>query len=282
MRRWLISQAFLRKPGLAQRFASLELAIIARTRAAKSIAQLGTVLFGLLLLASCGKERKRPLLIATAASAQYAVEALTEAFTKETGLACRRVIASSGKLTAQIREGAPYDVFLAADTSYPARLHAEGYCGRPVIYGRGQLVLWTLDTSLELRLTALLRPEVKRIALANPRLAPYGAAARAGLEQLGHYRALEPKLVYGESIAQVNQFIGSRTVDGGFTAESVVRAPRQRGKGRWVRLDTMAFPAVDQGMVLLKGSKQPAAARAFFDFVASAAGREILASFGYH
>ena len=236
-----------------------------------------------LLLMACQPTSSDPLTIATAANMQFAMETLTEAFTNETGIACETVVSSSGKLTAQIREGAPYDVFVSADMRYPTVLYDNGLTvAEPDIYAYGRLVLWTTVDTLSPTLDLLKSEAVRHIALANPKTAPYGEAA---IQVLHHYRLYDEvadKLVFGESIAQVNQFVSSRAAEVGFTAQAVVVSPEVQGQGRWQSIDTAAYTPIAQGAVILKNqTAPPEQAQQFYDFLFSSSGKEVLTRFGY-
>ena len=238
-----------------------------------------------ILIASCGtRERSQGLTIAVAANMQFAMEEITMAFTEATGVPCDLIIGSSGKLTAQIVEGAPFDVLVSADMKYPESLRDQGMAANdPEVYAYGSLVLWTLNDSLDLSLAALQREEVRHIALANPKTAPYGVAAVEVLRHYGMYEALKDKLVFGESIAQTNQFITSGAAQAGFTARSVVLSPQMQGKGQWITPDPASYRPISQGMVVIRregGNNE--SGMAFRDFVFSDRAQEILAKFGYY
>ncbi|HYH55353.1 MAG TPA: molybdate ABC transporter substrate-binding protein, partial [Anseongella sp.] len=163
--------------------------------------------FSCLLLAACRGGNTGELTVAAAANTRFAMEALTRSFTRETGIACRTVFSSSGKLTAQIRGGAPFDILVSADMRYPRSLFSSGYtAAAPEIYAYGRLVLWSLDSGVIPSPDQLSSPRITHIALANPKTAPYGAAAVEVLKRHDLYEKVENKLVYGESISQTNQF----------------------------------------------------------------------------
>lgn len=227
----------------------------------------------------------KSLTVAVAANVQFAFEDLQAAFTRETGIDVQAVIGSSGKIAAQVRGGAPFDVFLSADMDYPQTLHKEGLAGAaPIVYAYGTLVLWTMtDLDLQPGLAVLADPKVGKVALANPKLAPYGQAA---LQTLRYYKladAVQAKSVFGENIAQVNQYIYSRNVAAGFTAKSVVLSPTMRGKGQWIEVPQDTYQPIAQGVVILKHGADNAAADCtrFVQFLASAPARTILANYGY-
>lgn len=225
------------------------------------------------------------LTVAVAANVKYAFDDLASAFGKETGLAVKSVVASSGKIAAQVKNGAPYDVFLSADTEYPEALHKQGYAAAPPeIYAFGVLVLWTRkEMNLDKGLAVLADPAVTKVAVANPRLAPYGREAIKALDYYKLRGAVEPKLVYGESIAQVNQYVDIGTADIGFTAKSIVVASETAGRGKWVEVPAESYEPIAQSAVILKhGTDANAeAARSFFAFLLSPAARAVFRKYGY-
>ncbi|MEJ2108144.1 MAG: molybdate ABC transporter substrate-binding protein [Acidiferrobacteraceae bacterium] len=225
------------------------------------------------------------LTVAVAANVQFAFEELRTEFKSESGIVVQPVIGSSGKLTAQAKAGAPYDLFLSANMAYPRALHKAGLAiAEPKIYAYGTLVLWTLsNVDLGKGLAVVTDPEVHQVAIANPGLAPYGQEALRALSFYHLDRATQPKLVYGESISQVNQYIHSRVVDVGLTAKSVVLSPKMKGQGRWVEVPSGSYSPIAQGVVILKHGYEahPRLAREFLRFLASAKAREILKRYGY-
>jgi len=225
------------------------------------------------------------LTVAVAANMKFAFGELQQAFSRQSGNVIKAVFGSSGKLTAQIESGAPFDVMLSADMKYPTRLYEGGLAVYPPkVYARGVLVLWTLNPFDLSNWQQLLRePSVKRIAVADPKLAPYGREAVRALQHFRLHEGLKGKLIYGESISQVNQFIDSRAADAGFTAKSVVLAPTLKEKGRWVELPRDSYDPILQGVVILKrgGELHARASESFLAFLASPAARTILEKYGY-
>ncbi|GAB5551979.1 MAG: molybdate ABC transporter substrate-binding protein [Saprospiraceae bacterium] len=221
--------------------------------------------------------------IATAANMQFAMEALSEQFTAETGIVCQLVVSSSGKLTAQIIEGAPFDLFVAANMKYPEAVYERGLAQEPPrIYAYGKLVLWTMRPDLSPDIPILNTPTIKQIAVANPKTAPYGQAASETLQSLQLDSSLQAKLVFGESIAQTNSFILTQVADLGFTAMSVVLSPRMKNQGHWIAIDEQYYQPITQGLVLLKGNNDNAErSRQFYNFLFSTEAKEILQDFGY-
>jgi molybdate transport system substrate-binding protein len=223
-------------------------------------------------------------IVAVASNAQFAMKEIERDYERETGKQVELIIGSSGKLTAQIKEGAPFDIFLSADMEFPQALHKEGLTiSEPKIYGYGTLVVWTLKDFDLLNVNAILLPEVKTIAIANPNVAPYGEAAISVMRYYKLYEKVESKLVYGESISQVTQYITSKSADIGFTAKSVVLSPEMKGKGKWMDIDKKAYPAIAQGAVLLKRSSErnKEGAEHFYNYLYSEKAKKIFKNYGY-
>lgn len=221
--------------------------------------------------------------IAVAANAQFAMKEIEKQYEKQTGKNVELIISSSGKLTAQIREGAPYDIFLSADMEYPQVLFKEGLAAEPKVYAFGSLVLWTCKSFASLNINSLLSSEVKTIAIANPKVAPYGEAAISVMKYYKVYEKAESKLVYGESISQVTHYITTQSADMGFTAKSVVLSPEMQGKGKWIDLDKRSYQPIEQGAVILNSSakRNRAGVEDFYKYIFSESARKIFRKYGY-
>ncbi len=228
-----------------------------------------------------GDKLETPLVIACAANAQFAMKAVVKSFKEEYGIICQITTASSGKLTAQIIQGAPYDVFVSADMKYPATLHAQNKTLiQPQIYAHGKLVLWSLIDSLTPNMDKLVSAEINHIGLANPLTAPYGLAAKQLLDALN--LDIEDRLVFGESISQVNQFVVSQAVELGFTAKSVVVSDEMQGRGRWIEVDSDLYDPILQGVVAIKNRRgHHEEAQKFISYLLSDVGQKILDRHGY-
>ncbi len=226
-----------------------------------------------------------PLTVAVAANVKYAFDELAAEFRKETGIEVQGVFGSTGGLAAQIRNGAPFDVLLAADTETPDALYQSGWtAGAPRPYGYGVLVLWTTrDLDLKRGLALLTDAQVQKVAIPNPKLAPYGRAAMQALAHAGLAAQVEPKLVMGESIGQAAQFVESGAADVGFNAKSVVLAPKLANKGHWVEVPKGSYQPIAQAVVLLKHGEaaQPEAARQFIAFLFTPGARAVFEKYGY-
>ena len=239
----------------------------------------------LVLCLACNSTTKESSKITIAASAnmQYALGPIIEKFTEKTGIPCELIIGSSGKHTAQILQGAPFDIFVSADMKYPSDLYKKGFTtAPPEIYARGKLVLWTMIDGLALSAGNLNDSSINHIALANPKTAPYGQAAIEVLEKYELLDSLKNKLVYGESIGQTNQFVFSKSAEIGFTAQSVVLAPEMKGKGKWILVNDSDYKPISQGAVVIKQSEgNIQQANKFYNFLFSNEAKIILKDFGY-
>ena len=232
----------------------------------------------LLLLTAC--TQTRPLRVAVAANLSVPLQELAAAYEAQTGQPVEVITASSGVLTAQIRQGAPFDLFLSADTKYPQALAAEGLTqGPPVVLVYGQLVLWTASPARPEALTAWLDslPVAAKVAIANPDLAPYGRAAQEWLARQGLTEAATPRLVFGENIGQVNRYIHAGAVAAAFTAVSAQAAPSLAGTGHWYALPGQL--GIPHGSVLLRDA-QPGSA-ALFAFLQGAEAQAVFRRYGY-
>lgn len=226
-----------------------------------------------------------PLKVAVAANLKYVFDDLAVEFKKETGIETQVIPSASGKIASQVRNGAPYDVFMSADMEFPEGLYKDGYAVTlPKIYAYGIMVLWSLkEVDLSKGVAGLADTSVGKVAIANPKVAPFGKQALKAMEYYKVRAVVEPKLVYGESITQVSQYVDSKAADVGFSAKSVVTAPEMAGKGKWIEVPSESYEPIAQGIVVLKhGSETNGdAARKLFDFVMSEKARRIFAKSGY-
>lgn len=239
------------------------------------------ILFTIALLPLFGQAQQ--LRIAVAANAQFVAKALAAEFKKETGLNAELIIGASGKFTTQIEQGAPFDVFLSADMKYPQELYNKGLTTtRPKPYAYGKLVLWTLsNTDINTGLRVLMQPAFTKIAVANPKLAPYGEAAVQALTKLKLYQRVQSKIVYGESIAQVNQYLLTGAANAAFTAKSVVLDATQANKGKWIEVPANLYRPIAQGVVILKQTSHQQQAQKFYTFIFSSRAKQIFEKYGY-
>jgi len=224
--------------------------------------------------------------VAAAANLVFVLEPLNAEFGKiHPDLAVTCETGASGSLVSQINNGAPYDVFLSADLDYPRMLVKAGgaEASSLVVFAVGKLVLWTVKPGIDRSsIESIVRsPSVARLAIANPRTAPYGRAAAETLARLGLTAVAEPKLVTGENITQAAQYVSSGNADAGFVALSLVLSPKLEDKGAWIEVPAALYSPIEQGGVLTTRGAANAGARLYLDFLASPEARRVFARFGY-
>jgi molybdate transport system substrate-binding protein len=203
-------------------------------------------------------------------------------FEKQTGIKVEPVFTSSGKLYAQITSGAPYDIFLSADEERPAKLFKDGLSQKPYVYAKGQVVLWSADKKLCANkdwLTAVRSKEIKKIAIANPETAPYGAAAMTALKAAGLSEELKDRLVFPQDIGQAFQYSSTGSVDAGFCALS--SALSEEGK-KGCYLPVEQAPQVVQAVCVLSKTPNRKAAEQFAQFLLSPGVIQIKEKYGYN
>ena len=221
--------------------------------------------------------------VAVAANAAEAVEALAADFERETGHGVVVTAGSTGKLYAQILHGAPFDMFLAADRERPRLLVEQGLAVEDSrrTYAIGRLVLWTADPTVAVDADTLSTAAFRRLALANPDLAPYGAAARETLRKLGLWDSLRPKIVLGENVGQAFAMTASGNAELGLVARSSVLRPRNGRAGSSWNVPADLHTPIRQDAVLLKRAERSEAAQAFQVFLHSPSALETIESFGF-
>jgi molybdate transport system substrate-binding protein len=230
----------------------------------------------------------REVRVAAAADLKFALAEVIEAFGRRaSNVKVIPTFGSSGNFFAQLTNEAPFDLFLSADIGYPRKLieQGQGIADSEFLYAVGHLVVWVRnDSPLDVArdgIRALADPQVKKIAIANPRVAPYGKAAEAALKSLGVYESIESRLVLGENIAQTAQFVESGGADAGVIALSLALSPMLRDKGRYWEVPADAHPPLEQGGVILKWAQDADAAREFCAFLRGNEGQAILTKFGF-
>lgn len=227
------------------------------------------------------------LKVAAAADLAFVLPEIVAAFEKQSGATVKVSFGSSGNFTAQIQNGAPFDVFMAADIGYPRTLITAGLADAAslYLYGTGRIAVWAPEGSkLNFErggMRALLDGHVKRIAIANPQHAPYGRAAVAALTRYGIYNKVKSKLVLGENIAQAAQFVQSGNAEAGILALSLVLAPAMHGKGKYWLVPENSHLALEQAAVVLNSSAEPKLARAFVEYLGSPAAVEQFRRYGF-
>jgi molybdate transport system substrate-binding protein len=255
-----------------------------RSRARLSCHHLSATLGLLLACLSAAAVRAAPttLTVSAAASLSFALEQAVQSFEQDTGVRVLLNFGATGQLAQQIEQGAPVDLFVAADTETVEQLERQGFIvpGTRRVYARGRLAIyspagspWQPD-----RLEDLARPEAKRIALANPQRAPYGAAAREALQAVGLWDALQPRLILAENVRQALLYAETGNVEAALVAASLWRAG---DPGHWVLVAENLHQPLDQSLAVVHGTRRELEARRFAEFLLGSTGRSILSSFGY-
>ncbi|WP_290651486.1 molybdate ABC transporter substrate-binding protein [Aquisalimonas sp.] len=245
------------------------------------------LLAGLLSGATAPALAERPPIVAAASDLQFAIDDLAERFTAETGLRVRLNFGSSGNFRRQIAEHAPFELYMSADEAYVEALHQSGHLeDGGDLYAIGRVVLMTNkgsaldpDAGLAGLAEALEAGEIGRFAIANPEHAPYGVAAKQALQSAGLWEVIEPHLVLGENVSSAARLALTAEVDGGIVAWSLALAPELDRRSDWALLPEDTHEPLRQRMALVRGAGETA--QAFYDFVLSESGREVLAEYGF-
>src|SRR3972149_3801137 len=227
------------------------------------------------------------ILIAAASDLNSAMNAICHAFEKSNPEIKTEVsYGSSGNFFAQIKQGAPYDIFFSADSSYPMRLEEEGLAvkERKRFYAVGRIVLWipktsTLDITKGLKI--VLQQEFKKLAIANPRHAPYGRAAEETLRYYGLWDKVQGKLVFGENVSQTAQFVQTGAADAGIIALSLAISPSMIDSGRYWTIPTESYGRLEQVYTVLQRGKGKSSVKTFLEFIQGKKGEKTLSGFGF-
>jgi molybdate transport system substrate-binding protein len=235
----------------------------------------------LLFAGACNRSPDSALTVAAASDLTPAFEEIGRLFEASHKTKVVFVFGSTGMLTRQIENGAPFDLFAAANVSYIDQLQQKGLIIPDTrrIYARGRITLWTPSNSaLKIeKIADLTRPEVTRISIANPDHAPYGLAAREALQSAGIWETVKAKLVYGDNVRQTLQYAETGNVEVAIVALSL----SVQSKGQWGLIPEELHKPLDQGMGINKETRNEQAARAFSDFVNGTQGKEILRKYGF-
>jgi len=224
--------------------------------------------------------------IAVAANVSYAIEDLKKEFKKQyPNINVRVTLGGSGKLAAQIKHGAPYTLFMSANMKYPEALYKDKVAiTQPIVYAQGSLaILSTKKQNFSNGINLITDKQINRIAIANPKTAPYGKATVEALKNANLYKSIKKKFVYGESISQTVSYT-MRATDIGFIAKSSVYSPKMSHfkKGiNWIDIDSKLYTPINQGIVILKEGENNSEVKAFYDFMLTAKAQNILKRFGY-
>lgn len=226
------------------------------------------------------------LTIAAASDLNYAIKELVAEYEKTTGNHVKLSLGSSGNFFSQIQNGAPFDLYFSADIGYPKKLEEAGLTvpGSLYRYAVGRIVMWTGNgTGIDVTrgFDALREPTIKKIAIANPKHAPYGRAAVAAMEYFKVYGQVKDRLVLGENISQAAQFIESGACDIGIIALSLALAPTMKARGTYWEIPANAHPPLEQGAVILRSSTHQESAKQFLEFMKGSQGQEIMKRYGF-
>jgi molybdate transport system substrate-binding protein len=228
-----------------------------------------------------GGEQQAEINVAAASNLSDAFTELGQQFTRETGIRVVYSFGATADLAKQIENGAPFDIFAAADVSHVDALDRAGLLspGTKALYARGRLVLWIPpDSPLSLaRLEDVARRDVERVAIAKPDVAPYGLASVEALRALNIWSSIEPKVIYGQNVSQVKQYAATGNADVAFIPRSLVRA----GEGRAIEVDSRLHSPIDQAIAIVKTSPRQALAQRFLTFLFSPQGQTLLQRYGY-
>ena len=253
-----------------------------------AVAHVMPFLSALLFLASACDSARKPatsqspeVTVAAASDLTNAFEEIAREFEKSTNTKVVFNFGSSGLLAKQIENGAPIDLFAAANVDYINQLEQKGLimAASKKVYARGRIIVWTSkESSIRIeKLADLTQTEVKRIAIANPEHAPYGMAAREALENARLWETLKPKMVYAENIRQALQYAQTGNVEVAIVALSL--APQN--DGRWILVSQELHKPIDQAFGVVKGAENEAAARAFGDFIVGDQGQAVMKRYGF-
>jgi molybdate transport system substrate-binding protein len=236
--------------------------------------------------ASSRAQGRGSVTVAAASDLQTALPALAAAFERTTGIKAIVTFGSSGNFVAQIQNGAPFDIFFSADADYPRRLASDGHVDPASVYeyAIGRLVLWTRnDSGVDITpgLPALHAGIAKRIAIANPAVAPYGRAATAALRSEQLYDAVVKKLVFAENVSQAAQLAESGNAEIALIGHALALDRRLQSGGRFVEIPARTHPPIVQAVAIVSASRNKANARALLEFVKSSEARTTIASFGF-
>jgi len=224
--------------------------------------------------------------IAVAANVSYAIDDLKKEFNKlYPDIKVQIILGSTGKLTAQIKNKAPYDILMGANMMYPETLYKEGFAvTRPLVYAQGSLALISVKKhDLSKGIETIKNGDIKKIAVANPKTAPYGIATAEALKNAKLYDAVKDKFIFGESISQTVTY-AMKATDLGFIAKSSLFSPQmahfKKGEN-WVEVDAKLYTPIDQGIVILKEGERSCEVSAFYSFILSKRAKVIFEKFGY-
>lgn len=237
----------------------------------------------LLLIASAAHAEK--IMVAAAADLKFAMDEIVSEFKQSNQMEVIEVIyGSSGKFHTQIQQGAPYDLYFSADIAFPRQLLSKGFSASADVipHARGRIVLWSGgEDAARMTLESLTRPEITRIAMANPKHAPYGRRAEEALRASGLWEKVEKKLIYGENISQAAQFVQTGNAQVGILALSLAVSPELSNKGGYYLIPDNLHEPLMQGFIILKRAENNKLAQQFADYMESKEARMIMTAYGF-
>jgi molybdate transport system substrate-binding protein len=247
----------------------------------KKVVALSIILFAASLASS------EELSVAAAADLNFAMRDIASQYQRDTGHTLKVSYGSSGNFFTQINNGAPFDLFFSADSDFPHQLESSGLAepGSFYQYATGRLVLWVPNgTKLDLSrgMNVLLDPSIGKIAIANPRHAPYGRAAEAALRKAGLFDRIESKLVLGENISQTAQFVETGNADIGLIALALASSPALQSRGHYMEVPAGLYAPLQQGAIVLKGSSNKELAKQFLEYLKRPEIQTILHKYGFN
>jgi molybdate transport system substrate-binding protein len=221
--------------------------------------------------------------IAAAADLRFVLDQAAKEFKiSNPGVNVEIIYGSSGNLYQQIVNQAPFDIFFSADISFPKKLDSLGLTAtKPKLYAIGHLVMWSSSQDVSKGIELLKNTDIKKIAIANPRLAPYGKRAVECLKYYGMESQLQNKIVEGENVSQAAQFVLTGNAEVGLIALSLVLAPEMKTKGKYFLIDEKSYSELDQGYVILKNSASNNNVIKFTRFIESEKFRTLFAAYGF-
>ena len=240
----------------------------------------------LVLLLLCSSVFAGQINVAVAANVSYAMDKLIAEFNKTNpDTKIQVTLGSSGKLVAQIKNGAPYNIFMSANMGFPQSLYDEQIAiTKPVVYAQGALaILSSKELDFSKGIDIIKESSIEKIAIANPKTAPYGTAALEAIKNAGLEESTKDKFVYAESISQVVTY-ATTAADIGFIAKSSLyddKLAQYKENKNWISVDTKLYKAIEQGIVIINNAKDNAEVKSFYDFILSAKAKKILTDYGY-
>jgi molybdate transport system substrate-binding protein len=230
------------------------------------------------------------LRLAAASDLNFAIKEIISQYEKDTGNHVQLTLGSSGTFFTQISEGAPFDVYLSADRTYPDQLLDRKLAepGTLFVYGLGRIVIWVPVSSpidvTKLGMQSLLQPSIRKISIANPNHAPYGRAAVSAMQRAGVYDRVKNNLVLGENISQASEFVGAGAAQVGILALSLALSDPMRGKGKYWEVPIDTYPLMEQAGIILRHARESGsldAARSFMRALQSPQSRSVLERYGF-